>query len=137
MFLSGKKIRNNTTDRFLVNSEPAFRWTKPSVVLACEANYSDGHCFVHDYQVLKMGKLVGMPVPGSCTWMTGQTLHDNSMHFSVPTLGVKDLEGRYLENSQTQPDIEVMNTFDTVATGRDRQLEAAIQALMKEPSVNP
>ncbi|RPD40869.1 S41 family peptidase [Chitinophaga barathri] len=136
MFLSGKKIRENTTDRFLVYSEPAFRWTKPSIVLACEANYSDGHCFVHDYQVLKMGKLVGMPVPGSCTWMTGQTLHDNAMHFSVPTLGVKDLEGRYLENSQTQPDIEVMNTYDTVAAGRDQQLEAAIRALMKDINAN-
>lgn len=136
MFLSGRKIRNNTNDHFLVYSEPAFRWTKPSVVLACEANYSDGHCFVHDYQELKMGKLVGMPVPGSCTWMTGQTLHDNAMHFSVPTLGVKDLQGRYLENSQTQPDIEVRNDFDKVAAGRDQQLEAAIQALMKESSAN-
>lgn len=132
MFLSGRKIRNNTTDRFLVNSEPSFRWTKPSVVLACEANYSDGHCFVHDYQVLKMGKLVGMPVPGSCTWMTGQSLQDNTLHFSVPTLGVKDLEGRYLENSETKPDIQVMNLYDKVAAGRDQQLEAAIETLMKE-----
>lgn len=132
MFLSGAKTRNNTTDRFLVNSEPSFRWTKPSVVLACEANYSDGQCFVYDYQTLKMGKLVGMPVPGSCTWMTGQTLQDPTMYFSVPTLGVKDLEGKYLENVETMPDIEVMNTFDTVAGGRDQQLEAAIRSLMKD-----
>lgn len=132
MFLSGTRVRNNTTDRFLVYSEPAFRWTKPSIVLACEANYSDGHCFVHDYQVLKMGKLVGMPVPGSCTWMTGQSLQDNTLRFSVPTLGVKDLAGRYLENSETQPDVQVMNAFDKVAAGRDQQLEAAIQTLMKD-----
>jgi Tol biopolymer transport system component/C-terminal processing protease CtpA/Prc len=132
MFLSGQKIRNNTTDRFLVYSEPAFRWTKPSVVLACEANYSDGHCFVHDYQALKMGKLVGMPVPGSCTWMTGQSLQDKTLHFSVPTLGVKDLEGRYLENTETKPDIQVMNVYDKVAAGRDQQLEAAIRVLMKD-----
>lgn len=132
MFLSGTRVRNNTTDRFLVSSEPSFRWTKPSVVLACEANYSDGHCFVHDYQILKMGKLVGMPVPGSCTWMTGQTLQDPTMHFSVPTLGVKNLEGKYLENVETRPDVEVMNTFDTVAGGRDQQLEAAIRELEKD-----
>jgi C-terminal processing protease CtpA/Prc len=132
MFLSGKKVRNNTTDHFLVNSEPSFRWTKPSIVLACEANYSDGQCFVHDYQVLKMGKLVGMPVPGSCTWMTGQTLVDNTMHFSVPTVGVKDLQGRYLENVSTQPDIQVMNEFDKVAAGQDQQLEAAIRELIKD-----
>lgn len=132
MFLSGTRVRNNTTDRFLVYGEPAFRWTKPSIVLACEANYSDGHCFVHDYQVLKMGKLVGMPVPGSCTWMTGQSLQDNTLRFSVPTLGVKDLEGRYLENSETRPDVQVMNAFDKVAAGQDQQLETAIQTLMKD-----
>lgn len=136
MFLSGRKIRDNTNDHYLVYSEPAFRWTKPSIVLACEANYSDGHCFVHDYQELDMGKLVGMPVPGSCTWMTGQTLHDNATHFSVPTLGVKDLQGRYMENSQTAPDIRVMNAYDKVAAGRDQQLEAAIQALMDDVSSN-
>ena len=132
MFLSGKKVRDNTTDNFMVNSEPSFRWTKPSIVLACEANYSDGQCFVHDYQVLKMGKLAGMPVPGSCTWMTGQTLADNTMHFSVPTVGVKDMEGRYLENVSTQPDILVMNEFDKVAKGQDQQLEAAIRELIKD-----
>lgn len=132
MFLSGKKVRKNTTDRFLVNSEPSFRWTKPSIVLACEANYSDGHCFAYDYQSLKMGKLVGMPVPGSCTWMTGQTLLDPTMHFSVPTTGVKTLEGQYLENVETKPDIMVMNEFDKAAKGRDQQLEAAIGELIKE-----
>lgn len=132
MFLSGKKVRNNTTDHFLVSSEPSFRWTKPSIVLAGESNYSDGQCFVHDYQVLKMGKLVGMPVPGSCTWMTGQTLMDNTMHFSVPTVGVKDLEGRYLENVSTQPDIEVMNEYGKVGKGQDQQLEAAIRELIKD-----
>ena len=130
------KVRDNTNDHYLVYSEPAFRWTKPSIVLACEANYSDGHCFVHDYQELDMGKLVGMPVPGSCTWMTGQTLHDNATHFSVPTLGVKDLQGRYMENSQTAPDIRVMNAYDKVAAGRDQQLETAIQALMDDVSSN-
>lgn len=132
MFLSGKKVRDNTTDRFLLSNEPSFRWTKPSIVLACEANYSDGHCFVHDYKTLKMGKLVGMPVPGSCTWMSGQSLQDNTMHFSVPTIGVKDLEGRYLENVETKPDIMVMNDFDKVAKGQDQQLEAAIRELIKE-----
>ncbi len=79
MFLSGIKVRENANDHFVVGNEPLFRWTKPSLVLANEANYSDGHCFVYDYQYLHMGKLVGMPIPGSCTWMTGQALQDNSL----------------------------------------------------------
>jgi tricorn protease len=100
-------------------------------VLANEANYSDGHCFVYGYQYLHLGKLVGMPVPGSCTFMTGESLQDNSLHWSVPSLGVKSMEGYYLENHQTEPDITVMNEFEKVSRGADQQLEEAVKQLIK------
>ena len=136
MFLSGIKLRDNTSDSFLFSSEPLFRWTKPSIVLANEANYSDGHCFVYDYQYLHMGKFVGMPIPGSCTWMTGQSLQDNTLSYSVPTLGVKTMDGRYMENYQTEPDIKVINEYGIVGKGRDQQLEAAIKTLMDDLKIN-
>jgi len=126
-FLSGIKLRENANDQFRVGVEPSFRWTKPSIVLAGEANYSDGHCFVYDYQMLHMGKLIGMPVPGSCTWMAGQSLLDPTLSFSVPNLGVRTVDGRWLENYQAEPDIRVMNEYGTVSKGRDQQLEAAIR----------
>jgi C-terminal processing protease CtpA/Prc len=126
-FLSGARTRMNGNDQFLTGIEPSFRWTKPSIVLAGEANYSDGHCFVYDYQYLHMGKLIGMPVPGSCTWMTGQSLLDPSLSFSVPTMGVKTNDGKYLENYQTEPDIRCMNEYGEVSKGRDQQLEEAIR----------
>lgn len=132
MFLSGVKVRENTSDRFIRSNEPSFRWTRPSIVLANEANYSDGHCFAYDYQYLQMGKLIGMPIPGSCTWMTGQPLQDNTMYYSVPTLGVKTVSGRYLENYQTEPDILVANEYGAVSVGKDQQLEAAIKELKNE-----
>jgi Tol biopolymer transport system component/C-terminal processing protease CtpA/Prc len=132
MFLGGTEVRVNTTDRQAESIEPGFRWTKPSVVIANEANYSDGSCFVFDYQYLHMGKLVGMPVPGSCTFMTGETLQDNNLHWSVPSLGVKDMEGRYLENHQTEPDIAVMNEPVETSKGKDRQLEAAVKQLLED-----
>ena len=132
MFLSGKKVRVNTTDNFLRSNEPSFRWTKPSIVLANEANYSDGHCFAYDYQYFQMGKLVGMPIPGSCTWMAGQTLQDNSIYYSVPTMGVKTLSGRYMENYQTEPDIKIMNGYGDVSRGVDKQLETAIKELKED-----
>jgi C-terminal processing protease CtpA/Prc len=136
MFLSGVRLRDNRSDSFLFSSEPLFRWTKPSIVLANEANYSDGHCFVYDYQYLHMGKMVGMPIPGSCTWMTGQSLQDNTLSFSVPTLGVKTMEGRYMENYQTEPDIKVMNEYGTVSKGLDQQLETAIKTLIDDLKKN-
>jgi tricorn protease len=132
MFLSGKKFLDYTTDNRSVGLEPSFRWTKPSIALANEANYSDGHCFAFSYVDLKLGKLVGMPVPGTCTFAGWESLQDNSVRWGVPPLGVKDVNGRYLENLQTEPDIKVMNEFEQVSKGKDQQLEAAVKELLKE-----
>ncbi|MCC9135094.1 S41 family peptidase [Pontibacter silvestris] len=132
MFLSGKKFLDYTTDTRSNGTEPFFRWTKPSIALANEANYSDGHCFAFSYMDLKLGKLVGMPVPGTCTFAGWEVLQDNSVRWGVPPLGVKDVQGHYLENLQTQPDIVVMNEYEQVSKGKDQQLETAVKELLKE-----
>ena len=59
MFLSGKQFFDYTTDRRSAGFEPNFRWTKPSVSLVNEANYSDGHCYAYTYKALRIGPLVG------------------------------------------------------------------------------
>lgn len=132
MFLSGKKFLDYTTDTRSAGFEPSFRWTKPSIALANEANYSDGHCFAFSYIDLKIGKLVGMPVPGTCTFASWEVLQDNTIRWGVPPLGVKDIQGRYLENQQTEPDIKVMNEYEVVSKGKDQQLERAVTELLKE-----
>lgn len=132
MFLSGKKFLDYTTDTRSTGYEPSFRWTKPSIALANEANYSDGHCFAYSYEDLKLGKLVGMPVPGTCTFAGWESLQDNSIRWGVPPLGVKNISGQYLENMQTEPDIKVRNEYEVVSKGKDQQLEAAVKELMKD-----
>lgn len=132
MFLSGKKFMDYTTDTRSNGFEPNFRWTKPSISLANEANYSDGHCYAYTYQELKLGKLVGMPVPGTCTFSGWESLQDNSIRWGVPPLGCKSMNGQYLENHQTEPDIKLMNDYNVVIKGRDQQLEAAVAALLKD-----
>ncbi len=76
MFLSGKRFFDYTTDTRSNGFEPNFRWTRPSVSLANEANYSDGHCDAYMYKMLKLGPLVGMPVPGTCTFAGWEMLPD-------------------------------------------------------------
>jgi tricorn protease len=132
MFLSGKKFMDYTTDTRSSGYEPNFRWSKPSISIANEANYSDGHCYAYAYQDLKLGKLVGMPVPGTCTFAGWEALQDNSVRWGVPPLGVKSMDNKYLENHQTEPDIKLMNEYDVVIKGKDQQLEAAVNALLKE-----
>jgi C-terminal processing protease CtpA/Prc len=139
MFLSGQKFFDYTTDTRSTGYEPNFRWTKPSVAMANEANYSDGHCFAYAYKDLKIGPLVGMPTPGTCTFAGWEGLPDG-IRWGVPGVGVKDAKtNKYLENSQTEPDIKVMNEYNIVSKGRDQQLEAAIEALKKlvRPAVTP
>ena len=43
---------------------PSRRWNKPSIMLQCEANYSNAHGTPWVYKHRNIGKLVGMPVPG-------------------------------------------------------------------------
>jgi len=132
MFLSGKKFMDYTTDTRSNGYEPNFRWTKPSISLANEANYSDGHCYAYSYQALSLGKLVGMPTPGTCTFAGWESLQDNSVRWGVPPLGCKSMDGKYLENHQTTPDIQLMNQYEVVIKGKDQQLEAAVKELMTE-----
>lgn len=132
MFLSGKRFFDYTSDRRASGYEPNFRWTKPSISLANEANYSDGHCYAYAVKALGLGKLVGMPTPGTCTFSGWESLSDG-IRWGVPHTGVKDsTTGKYLENQQTEPDLKVTNDYDVVIKGKDQQLEAAVSTLMKE-----
>lgn len=131
MFLSGTRFFNYTTDTRSNGFEPNFRWTKPSISLANEANYSDGHCYAFMVKALKIGPLVGMPVPGTCTFAGWESL-EGGVRWGVPGVGVKDdATGRFLENWQTDPDVRVANEARVQAGGKDQQLEAAVAELMK------
>ena len=110
--------------------EPMFKWNRPSAVLVGEGNYSDAHMFPYAYKALAIGKLVGMPVPGTATAVWWETLIDPTLFFGIPQVGIRTLDGRLLENTQLEPDIKVANTPEDLAAGRDRQLEAAIEALL-------
>lgn len=132
MFLSGKKFFDYTTDTRSNGYEPNFRWTKPSISIVGEAQYSDGHCYAFAYQFLKLGKLVGMPVPGTCSFAGWEPLGESGIVWGVVPLGVKAPGVGYLDNHQTEPDVRVRNAYEDVVQGRDAQLEAAVAELLKE-----
>ncbi|WP_428667778.1 S41 family peptidase [Runella sp.] len=131
-FFSGKTYMYNSTDTRVIYSEPSYRWTRPSISLANEANYSDGHCYAFMTQATKLNKLVGQPVPGTCTFAGWEVLQDPSIRWGVPPVGVKTMAGTYLENAQTEPDIKVWNDYEVIIKGKDQQLERAVEELMKE-----
>ena len=111
---------------------PSRRWNKPSIMLQCEANYSNAHGTPWVYKHRNIGRLVGMPVPGTMTSVSWETLQDPSLVFGIPIVGYRLADGSYLENSQLEPDIKVANSPETVVKGEDIQLKAAVGELLKE-----
>ena len=111
---------------------PSRRWNRPTIMLQCEANYSNAHGTPWVYKHTGMGKLVGMPVPGTMTSVNWITMQDESLIFGIPIIGYRLADGSYLENQQLDPDIRVANDPAVIVTGRDQQLEAAVKELLQE-----
>ncbi len=131
MFLTGENFMQYAIEDRTLGYEPAFRWTKPSVAMINESNYSDGHCFSCMYQDMNIGKLVGMPVPGTCSFAGWEMLQNGKVLWGSIPVSAKNKAGEWLENHQTEPEIKVKNMPGIIDNGRDQQLEAAIEELMK------
>lgn len=106
------------------------QWNKPSILVMGEGNYSDAHAFPYTYNVLGIGKMVGMPVPGTMTAVWWETSLSGDMRVGVPQVGMKNKQGEYLENNQTEPDYLVKNDPESTANGQDKQIEMAVAVLL-------
>ena len=76
--------------------------------------------------------LVGAPVPGTMSSVNWETMQDPTLIFGVPVIGYQLPDGTYLENTQLEPDVPVLNKPETVVKGVDLQLEAAVRELLKQ-----
>jgi len=112
--------------------DPQDRWTKKTVLLVNEGNYSDAHMFPYAYRELKLGKIVGMPVAGTATAVWWPLLLDESLYFGIPQIGIIGNDGKYLENNELVPDFVVPLLPNNIIEGRDPQVEKAVQVLLEE-----
>jgi len=129
---SGKKYVDFVPRGHEFGYDPMGKWVKPSIVLMSEGNYSDAHGFPYVYTTLKIGKTVGMPVPGTMTAVWWESLQDRSLFFGIPQVGARDLNGNLLENKQLEPDYKVENEYDVIIKNRDQQLEKAVEVMLKD-----
>ncbi|MBL4624147.1 MAG: PD40 domain-containing protein [Flavobacteriales bacterium] len=131
-FLSGKMYATFLPRGQNLGHEPLSKWYRPSAVLIGEGNYSDAHGFPFAYRALDIGKTVGMPVPGTMTavWWEGQI--NKNIYFGIPQVGILGLDNKLRENYQFEPDVKVKNDYKSVAEGEDKQLEAAVNLLLKK-----
>ncbi len=131
-FLVGEKYIDIIPHGQYIGYEPLNRWIKPSIVIMGESNYSDAHIFPVAYKFKGVGKTLGMPVPGTGTFVWWETQIDPTIYFGIPMGGWKPIGKPFLENSQMEPDIKVQNEPAIIAKGRDQQLEEAVKALLEK-----
>ncbi len=133
-FLAGKKYMQMAPQSIQSNAAfvPRARWTNPSAVLMSESNYSDAHLFPYAYKAMGVGKLIGMPVPGTGTSVWWETQIDPTLVFGIPMVAYIGKEKRPLENLQLEPDIKVANDYKSLLSGKDPQLERAVKEMLEE-----
>ncbi|MBD5387018.1 peptidase S41 [bacterium] len=132
VLFSGDKYLTQEVHGKKSSEMPSRRWNKPSIMLICEANYSNAHGTPWVYKHKNLGKLVGMPVPGTMSSVNWIDLQNPDLLFGVPVVAFRTEDGTILENTQLEPDIKVANTPEDIANGRDRQLETAVKTLLND-----
>ncbi len=114
----------------------------PLVTVADEFAGSDGNIVTAAVRMLGLGPVVGVRTWGGVVGIEGyQSLIDGTS-ITVPRFAFSFEDyGWGVENHGVDPDVEVLNTPDDQAAGRDVQLETAIQlaleALDKQPPPVP
>ncbi len=133
VFFSGKQYLTQEIRGKDYCEMPSRRWNKPSIMLITEADYSNAHGTPWVYKKMKIGKLVGMPVPGTMTSVNWVRLQNPALYFGIPVIGYRTAEGTYLENDQLEPDVKAELDLDRATkNGQDSQLERAVKELLKE-----
>lgn len=133
-FLSGELyMKFEPRGQTNMGGEPLAKWYKPSCVLISESNYSDAHLFPYVYKTLEIGKLIGMPVPGTGTAVWWEKMVDDKTVFGIPQVGMRGVkDGKLAENNQLEPDVKVDNEPGKASKGEDQQLAKAVEVLLSD-----
>ena len=131
LLLNGKEYITFEPRGKYIGHEPFSQWTKPSIMLVNEANYSDAHGTPYIYQKLGIGELVGTPVAGTMTSVWWETQIDPEITFGIPQIPNITTDRVTLENTELIPDIIIYNLPSDSENGRDAQLEGAVTRLLE------
>lgn len=132
-FLGGRLyLTENRQGSLTPGGEPETKWNKPSCIIMNEANYSDAFRVPFVYKNLGLGKLVGMPVPGTGTAAGIERQLTPGLSILIPQGGTYFPGDTHpTENHQLAPDILINNDYSEILNGRDQQIEAAVKHLLE------
>jgi len=104
---------------------------KPIILLTNEQSLSDAEMTSQGFKQLKLGKIVGNETYHWIIFTSGAGLIDGSF-VRLPGWGCYSLDGKDLEMTGVTPDIKVVNTFEDKISGKDPQLDRAIEEVLKD-----
>ena len=134
--------------RILSGMDRARNWepgTVPPIVfsgsMVCLTNHyaaSDGDLFSYFFKYYKLGPLIGQRTWGGVRGIRGNIPLIDGGYITRPEFARYGLDSKWVvENRGVQPDIVVENRPEQVVSGKDAQLEKAIELLMKTIQENP
>jgi len=101
---------------------------KPTVLVTNQHSLSDAEDMTEGYRTLKLGKVVGEPTSGWIIYTWNSQLFDGTT-VRLPRQLILGADGKNMELNPRQVDVQVTRPIGESLTGRDSQLEKAVQEL--------
>ncbi|CAI3943095.1 S41 family peptidase [Commensalibacter papalotli (ex Botero et al. 2024)] len=110
----------------------------PKVTLINQYSASDGDIFPYYFRKYGLGKVIGKRTWGGVRGIRGYWPLRDGGYITIPEESLYGLNSEWIiENHGVEPDIEVENTPGELQEGKDRQLETAVNYLLKELKDHP
>ena len=104
---------------------------KPTILVTNQHSLSDAEDFTEGYRTLKLGKVVGEPTAGWIIYTSNMPLIDGTV-VRLPFIKVEGSNGKNMEMQPRPVDIPVKRQVGESYTGRDAQLDTAMDELLKQ-----
>jgi Tol biopolymer transport system component/C-terminal processing protease CtpA/Prc len=108
---------------------------RPTILVINQHSLSDAEDFTEGYRALKLGKVVGEPTSGWIIFTWNTNLFDGTV-FRLPRQLVTGADGKNMELNPRPVDVPVSRPIGETATGKDSQLDRAVQELQKQLAGN-
>jgi tricorn protease len=128
----------DTARNWKASTSPANVFIGPMVCITNHYAASDGDIFSYLFKFYKLGPLIGERTWGGVRGIRGDIPLLDGGYITRPEFAMYGLDSKWLiENHGVEPDIVVENRPEQVVSGKDPQLEKAIDVVMKSIQKNP
>jgi tricorn protease len=103
----------------------------PTVLVTNKHTLSDGEDFTEGYRELRLGTVVGEPTAGWIIFTGSRGLVDGTS-IRMPGTFIRDNRGQNMELNPRPVDVEVQRPAGEWYSGRDSQLERAVEVLLRQ-----